>query len=63
MKYEDDYFFNPQVLDLKKLYIIGYLITDGCIRGNRVSLTTTEKDKDNLYDIHQYLPINTTDTY
>lgn len=59
----DPYFFSPENMNPRKWYIVGYIITDGNINdnghANRLSITTTEKDKDNLYDLHKYMGLNT----
>ena len=54
----DEYFFSPENMNLRKWYIVGYIIGDGCVSDNELSVTTT--DKDNLYNIHQYMNLDTT---
>lgn len=52
-------------MNLRKWYIVGYIIGDGTINSRpdrpqpALSITTTEKDKDNLYDMHRYMEIDT----
>ena len=53
----DEYFFSSENMNLRKWYIVGYIIGDGCVSDNRLSIRTT--DKDNLYDMHQYMNLDT----
>ena len=52
-------FFNPEDMNLRKWYILGYIIGDGNVHGNRLSITSSEDDKENLYNIHQYMKLDT----
>ena len=53
----DEYFFSPENMNVRKWYIVGYIIGDGCVSDNRLSIRTT--DRDNLYDMHQYMNLDT----
>jgi hypothetical protein len=52
-------FFNPENMDLRKWNIVGYIIGDGNVHGNRLSITSSEDDKENLFNIHQYMKLDT----
>jgi hypothetical protein len=52
-------FFNSKDMDLRKWYIVGYIIGDGNVHGNRLSITSSEDDKENLFNIHQYMKFDT----
>lgn len=53
----DEHFFSPENMTVRKWYIVGYIIGDGCVNDNRLSISTT--DKDNLYDMYQYMNLDT----
>lgn len=55
----DPHFFSPENMNLWKWYIVGYIITDGNIYRNSLSITTHETDKENLYAIYKYLELDT----
>lgn len=56
----DKAFFSPENLNLRKFYIIGYIIGDGSISyDNQLFIITTEGDKENLYDMYQYMNLET----
>ena len=56
----DHSFFSPENMNLRKWYIVGYIIGDGCISDSgQLNITSTEKDKDNLYNIYNYMKIDT----
>ena len=57
----DESFFSPENLNLKKLYIMGYIMGDGNVHDcdNQITIKTTEKDKDNFYDMYQYMNLDT----
>lgn len=48
----DPHFFSPENMNLWKWYIIGYIIADGNIYFNSLSINTHEIDKDNLYAMY-----------
>ncbi|WP_048127584.1 homing endonuclease associated repeat-containing protein [Methanosarcina lacustris] len=53
-------FFSPENLNLNKLYIIGYIIGDGSVScDNQLFIITTENDKENLYDLYNYMNLDT----
>ena len=51
----DQDFFKPENMNLRKWYIIGYIIADGWVNKNYIRITTVEKDKDNLYAMNDYI--------
>jgi hypothetical protein len=44
----DEYFFSPDNMNLRKWYIVGYIIGDGHVCGNSLGINSTENDKENL---------------
>jgi hypothetical protein len=55
----DHSFFNHENMDERKWYILGYLIGDGNVHNGFITFTSTEKDKDNLYEMHKFMNIDT----
>jgi len=51
----DQDFFKPENMNLRKWYIIGYIIADGWVNKNYIRISTVEKDKDNLYAMNDYI--------